>query len=89
MRISQNSQEPPVLVPAPNKLAVLQLATLFKKETPAQASPYEFSRTPLGDWFFTISREVSHYPFLPVGFFNQTLLMKIFEDIFAMPVAKK
>ena len=49
----------------------------------------KFSRTRLGDWFFTISRQVSRYPFLPVGFFNQTLLMKIFEDIFAMPVAKE
>ena len=40
-------------------------------------------------WFFTISREVPHYAFLSVGFFNKTLLMKIFGDIFAMPVAKE
>ena len=40
-------------------------------------------------WFFTISREVSHYEFLSVGFFNKTLLMKIFGDIFAIPVAKE
>ena len=45
----------------------------------------KFSRIPQGD----CSSEVSHYVFLSVGFFNKTLLMKIFEDIFAMAVAKE
>ena len=51
----------------------------------------KFSGTPLGDYlfFFTISREVSHYAFLSGEFFIKTLLMKIFEDIYAMPVAKE
>ena len=50
----------------------------------------KFSRTSGANaWFFTISREVSHYAFLSVGFFNKTLLMKLFEDIFSMPVAKQ
>ena len=47
----------------------------------------KFSTTTLGR-FFIISREVSHYAFLAVGFFNKTLLMKILEGIFVMPVAK-
>ena len=37
-------------------------------------------------WFFSISREVSHYAFFSVGF-NKAL--KIFGYIFAMPVAKE
>ena len=57
---------------------------LFKKETPAQA--FSTGRLPV---FFTISREISHYAFLSVGFFNKTLRMKIFDAIFAMPVAKE
>ena len=40
-------------------------------------------------WHFTISREVSRYAFLSVGFFKKTLLMKIFRYIFVMPVAKE
>ena len=40
-------------------------------------------------WIFTISRDVSHYAFLSVGIINKTLLMKIFEEIFAMPAAKE
>ena len=43
----------------------------------------------LGCLVFTILREVPHCPFFSVGFFNKTLLMKIFGDIFAMPVAKE
>ena len=39
-------------------------------------------------WHFTISREVSRYAFLSVGFFKKTLLMKIFRYIFVMSVAK-
>ena len=39
-------------------------------------------------WVFTISREVSHYTFLYVVFFNKKLSKKIFEDIFVMLAAK-
>ena len=66
----------------------------FKKETPAWAFSYEFCKifknaTGRLLVFFTISREVSHYAFLSGEFFIKTLLMKIFEDIYAMPVAKE
>ena len=57
---------------------------LFKKETPAHA--FSTGRLLV---FFTISREISHYAFLSVGFFNKTLRMKIFDAIFAMLVAKE
>ena len=30
-------------------------------------------------WFFTISRVISHYAFLSVGFFNKTLFMRYSE----------
>ena len=30
-------------------------------------------------WFFTISREISHYAFFFVGFFDKGLSMKIFS----------
>ena len=66
----------------------------LKRVTKAEAVSYEFceifknATVRLLD-FFTISREVSHYAFLSVGFFNKTLLMKIFEGIYVMPVAKE
>ena len=66
----------------------------FKKSLQHRCFPMnfaKFSRTTLDVclWFFTISREVSHYAFLSVAFYNKTFLMKILEDIFAMPVAKE
>ena len=45
----------------------------------------KFSGIPPSD----CSGEVSHYVFLSLGLFNKTLLMKIFEDIFAMAAAKE
>ena len=70
LRISQNPQF------IFNKVGVLQSAILFKKETPAQAFPCEFCKILKNvfiteklwatAWFFTISREVSHYAILSV-----------------------
>ena len=38
---------------------------------------------------FSPFQEVFHYEFLSVEFFNKTVLMKIYEGMFAMPVAKE
>ena len=70
--------------------SILQLH--FKKRLQQHTLSYEILRNfqeylPAASWFFTISSEVPHYAFLFVGFFNKTLLMKIFGVIFAMPVA--
>ena len=91
LRISQNLQEIPCTGVS---LQSYSPQRYFKRETQARAFSYEFceifkSTTGRLLDFFTISREVSRYAFLSVGFFDKTLLMKIFEDIHAMPVAKE
>ena len=69
-----------------------------KKATPAKEFSYGFHEIFKNicttehlwatSWFFTISREVSHYTFLSVIVFNKILSKKIFENIFVMPAAK-
>ena len=74
------------------KVEVVPSATLAKNENPAEACEFceifknifYYSRTPQGNaWFFSISKEFSHYGFLSVAstLFNETLLKNIFEDI--------
>ena len=78
---------PPELESFLHKVVVLHPVTLYKTKQNSSTEVFlwilrnfqEQVRT--AAWLFTILRDVSHYAFLSVGFFNKTLLMKIFGDI--------
>ena len=94
LRISQNSLEIPCTwVSSYSSYSPPFRKYIYKRDSRTDIflsilrNSQEYLRAPA--WFFIFSRQVFRYAFLCVGFFNKSLLMKIFGDIFVMPLAKE